>query len=196
MKRFKVLFGQRRFQVLATMAILLLAVSVVMASGANFTSTSANPGNVFTAGNLKHTNSRDGVSLVWANNSLMKPGDISTGSVGITNDGDVAGVFTLSTSNLADTINIPGGRALSEDLYLTVVEKDSGGVVLRTVYSNVRLNNVTPFTLGSFASGESRTYDFSVEFKDNGAPGGPNAGDNLYKRAQTSIQFDWEAVTS
>ena len=48
MKRFKILFGQRRFQVLATMAVVLLAVSVVIASGANFTATSANPGNVFT----------------------------------------------------------------------------------------------------------------------------------------------------
>ena len=58
MKRFKILFGQRRLQVLVALAALLLAVSVVIGSGASFTSTSANPSNVFTAGNLSHSNSK------------------------------------------------------------------------------------------------------------------------------------------
>ena len=52
MKRVKVLLGRRRMLVLATMAVLLLAVGVIVASSASFTATSANPGNVFTAGIL------------------------------------------------------------------------------------------------------------------------------------------------
>src|SRR5450756_1519584 len=66
MKRMKFLFGQRRMQVLLTLAVLLLAASVVIGSGANFTSTSANAGNVFTAGNLSHLNSNDGTYILRA----------------------------------------------------------------------------------------------------------------------------------
>ena len=50
MKRMKVLFGQRRIMVLATLAILVLTAAALVASSASFTATSANPGNVFTAG--------------------------------------------------------------------------------------------------------------------------------------------------
>ena len=53
-------------------AILVIAASAVVGSGAVFTSTSANPANVFTAGNLHHTNSRDGSAILTA--SSMKPG--------------------------------------------------------------------------------------------------------------------------
>ena len=52
MKRMKVLFGQRRVMVLATLAILVLVAAALVASSASFTATSANPGNAFTAGVL------------------------------------------------------------------------------------------------------------------------------------------------
>ena len=54
MKRFKVLFGNRRMMVLLTLAILVLAATALVASSASFTATSANAGNVFTAGSLSH----------------------------------------------------------------------------------------------------------------------------------------------
>ena len=50
MKRMRVLFGQRRMQLLATAAVLLLAVGVVVGSGANFSTSAASAGNTFTAG--------------------------------------------------------------------------------------------------------------------------------------------------
>ena len=56
------------------LAVLLLAVSVVIGSGANFTSQSANPSNTFTAGNLTHLNSKNGAALFTV--TKMKPGDI------------------------------------------------------------------------------------------------------------------------
>ena len=87
MKRIKVLLGQRRFQVLVTMALLLLAVSVVIGSGANFTATSANPGNVFTAGALSIGNFKsdgstpNGGSLIEnLTASNMKPTDSISGT--------------------------------------------------------------------------------------------------------------------
>ena len=56
MKRMKVLFGNRRMMVLLTLAILVLAATALVASSASFTATSANPGNMFTAGNLSLDN--------------------------------------------------------------------------------------------------------------------------------------------
>ncbi len=50
MKRMRVLFGQRRMQLLVTAAVLLLAAGVVVGSGANFSTSAASPGNTFTAG--------------------------------------------------------------------------------------------------------------------------------------------------
>ena len=82
MKRFKVLFGQRRFQVLATMAVLLLAASVVVASGASFTSQSANAANVFSSGTLAMTNTPTGFT---ATVSHMVPADSYTGTIVIQN---------------------------------------------------------------------------------------------------------------
>ena len=52
MKRMKILIGKRRVMVIATLAILVLAAAALVASSASFTATSANPGNVFTAGGL------------------------------------------------------------------------------------------------------------------------------------------------
>ena len=43
MKRMKVLFGQRRIMVLATLAILVLTAAALVASSASFTAQSANP---------------------------------------------------------------------------------------------------------------------------------------------------------
>ena len=54
MKRMKVMFGQRRIMILATLAILVLAAAALAASSASFTATSANAGNVFTAGTPVH----------------------------------------------------------------------------------------------------------------------------------------------
>ena len=54
MKRMKVLFGNRRMMVLLTLAILVLAATALVASSASFTATSANPGNMFTAGASDH----------------------------------------------------------------------------------------------------------------------------------------------
>src|SRR5665647_3362805 len=95
MKRMKFLFGQRRMQVLLTLAVLLLAASVVIGSGASFTSTSANPGNIFTAGNLKHTSTGEAMTV-----SKLKPDDkwVTAGTVTVTNTGDVDGACLLYTS--------------------------------------------------------------------------------------------------
>jgi spore coat-associated protein N len=188
MKRMKVLFGQRRLQVLVAMAALLLAVSVVIGSGASFTSTSANPSNVFTAGNLSHSNSKAGAAILTA--PKMKPGDVVTGSVTITNDGDLPGTFTLSTSNMTDTAVAPYTGKLSDVLTLKIMDGAT------QIYSGA-IKSVGTITLpgGAWAPTVAHTYDFTVTFPDGGTPTGALLNDNSYKKATMSIEFDWMATS-
>jgi hypothetical protein len=185
MKRMKFLFGQRRMQVLLTLAVLLLAASVVIGSGANFTSTSANPGNVFTAGNLSHLNSKDGAYILTADK--MKPGQTVTGSVTLTNDGDIAGTFSFAKvmvvgSNVLGT----GGGDFRTKLDLTIKEGS------KTIWTG-KIGDTIPaanMDLGTWAPAATHTYDFTVTFPDGGSGG----ADNAYKKASIAVEFDWTAV--
>jgi hypothetical protein len=192
MKRFKVLFGQRRFQALITIAAIMLAASVVVASGANFTSTSANPSNVFTAGNLSHYNSNAGSAIFTV--TKMKPGDKAPGTVVITNDGDMPGTFTLTNSSVSDAVGTPALSALlTVKIWSTkLLPLPAGTKTL--IYGGDGLAaiavGVNPaLSLGTFADGESRQYDFEVTF-----PNGESAHDNPYKKASMSVNYDWTAV--
>jgi spore coat-associated protein N len=171
---------------LLTASILLVAAATAVGSGAVFTSSSANPSNVFSAGNLHHSNSKDGSAVLTA--SKMKPLDTAQGTVTIQNDGDIAGTFSLVTSNLTDTAGANGGK-LSQVLRLQIVDQTSG----TTIY-NGALNAVGTLSCGTFAAGASHTYQFTVTFPDGGVPSGPSAGDNAYKASSVSIEFDWTEV--
>ena len=187
MKRMKFLFGQRRMQVLLTLAVLLLAASVVIGSGANFTSTSANAGNVFTAGNLSHTNDAD--ALLDLSGVKLKPDDrwVSVGSVTLTNDGDIDGAFTLATSDLVDTPGAGHSAYLSNVLWLRVMRGTT------EVYNGL-ISGVDTADARTIRAGDPATYKFAVMFPDTGAPGGANLGDNRFKGASLTIDFDLEAV--
>jgi hypothetical protein len=196
MKRIKVLFGQRRLQVLVAMAALLLAVSVVIGSGANFTSTSANPSNVFTAGSLTHTNSKQGAAILTA--TLMKPGDMRSGTVVITNTGDLPGAFTLTNSNVLNpvlpAVTVPVSTPFSNLLTVKIFETGLLPLPVGTrtqIYGGTSgaVLGVNPaVSLGTFAPGESHQYDFEVTF-----PAGTPAHDNPYQKASASLQYDWTA---
>ena len=58
MQRFAPVWHASPQKMVGVLFALLLAAMMAVGSGANFNSTSANPGNVVTAGNLKHTNTR------------------------------------------------------------------------------------------------------------------------------------------
>ena len=79
MKRMRVLFGQRRVMVLVTLTILVLAAAALAASSASFTATSANPGNMFTAGNL--IASPTARRLESTPSLMMRQADSTTGTV-------------------------------------------------------------------------------------------------------------------
>lgn len=189
MRRQERLTRQRRHTWLVLglpVAVLAIVASAVVGSGASFTSSSANPANVFTAGNLHHTNSKAGSAILTA--SLMKPGDTASGTVTIANDGDLAGTFSLTTSNLADTPGANGGN-LSNVLQLQIVDQTTS----TTIYSGA-INAVGTVSAGSFGAGVSHTYEFTVTFPDGGTPGSDTTGDNAYKSSSMSIEFDWNEV--
>jgi len=188
MKRMKFLFGQRRMQVLLTLAVLLLAASVVIGSGANFTSQSANPSNTFTAGNLKHSNSRDTAAILTADK--MKPGDKAPGTVTITNDGDIAGTFVLSNTSVVD-LPLPAlSTLLTVKIYETKVLPIPGAETQIYGGESGALIGVNPnLTLtGAFAVDEKRSYRFEVTF-----PNGTADHDNPYKQSSLSLEYDWTA---
>ena len=175
---------------LAALAALLVAGAVAVGSGANFTSQSANPGNVFTAGTLTHSNSNSGAAILTA--SAMKPGSTATGTVTIANTGSVPGTFSLAESNPAHTDGPNGGNLLG-NLNLTVTDVTPGSTAAQ-VYTG-KLNGLSPTSLGTWRPSASHTYQFVVSFPDGGQPATATTGDNAYQGSSASVEFDWSATS-
>src|SRR3954453_13198795 len=105
MQRVSALWQASPRKVISALFILSLAAMMAVASGASFTSTSANAGNVVTAGILTHGNTKAPGAILSV--SKLTPGNSDSGYTDITNTGDVPGVFTLTRSNVvnSDTTN-------------------------------------------------------------------------------------------
>jgi len=193
MKRVGVMLSRHRYMTLAAVALLLAAGAVAAFSGAAFSYKTANPLNTFTAGTLTHTNSESG-SAILKLDPLMKPGAVRTGTVTITNTGNLDGKFYLSMSNLTNVRSGTYGGNLSDVLTLKVVDTTTA----TTVYENAlkdfpRTGTLdVPLSLGTFtAGGGVHTYEFTVTFPDGGVPPANDEGDNIYQNAQLTVQFDW-----
>lgn len=175
---------------LAALAMSLAAVGLVVGSGADFTSATANPSNTFSSGTLSHTNSKSNAAILTA--SAMKPGGTATGSVTITNTGSLAGTFSLSKSNLTNPVLGTGSERLSDQLDLLIRDGST------TVYTGklgamgtIALDGdtVTAGTQPFGASGSptaAHTYDFTVTL--------PSATGNAYQGTSMSVQYDWSAT--
>lgn len=178
--------GHRRLVMMGGLfaATVVIASAFLVGSGAVFTSTSANPSNVFTAGVFTHTNSNNAAAILTA--SLMKPGDAKTGTVTIKNTGDLGGDFTVTMTKTADTAGANGGS-----LYNVLKLKIDDGAT--TVY-NGNLKDFSSNALGTYAPNDTHTYTFTVTFPDGGTPGSNTTGDNAYQGSSTTVQFTWTAV--
>ncbi len=182
-------------RVLLSISALALASTALVASGANFTAQSANPDNQFTAGDLQHSNSKDGAAILTA--TKMVPGGApAVGTVDIANSGDVAGAFTLAAQGLTDTD--AGGDAgttkLSGKLDLKIEDLGDPAVTPApapvTVYTGKK-DGLPTTALGSFAVGEKHRYRFTVSFPDSGVKG----AENVYKRDSAKVTFAWESAS-
>jgi spore coat-associated protein N len=190
MKRMKVMIGKRRMMVLLTLTVLVLAAAALIASSASFTATSANPGNVFTAGNLGMTNDRAGNPIVTFTTPKMRPGDTVNGTVKISNTGDVPGAFTLTKSVLT------GSAALAGKLDLLIQEVDStGATVLATPYNAKLGGAISGLSLGTWAGPSTHYYKFTVTWDNSNSPAQDTA-DNLLMGASCSYGFTWDAVAN
>jgi spore coat-associated protein N len=187
MKRFKVLFGQRRFQVLITIAALLLAAGVIIASGANFTA-QATATVSLTAGDLAITASPAGnVVSLDPHYNLMRPGDVAEGDVTISNTGNVPGELYLS--------QVAGG---SDPLHMgdkLTLHITGGGFDQTTTLSTGFSDVDTGVKLA--ANTGSQTFHFTVTWtnEDPGNHSFPDP-DNIYMGTSCSYDFAWVAVAN
>jgi hypothetical protein len=199
MTRTRILFSRRRFQLLATLTALLLAVGVVIASSASFTARSANPRNVFSTGDLVMKNRSDGMSVTVAN---MVPGDWHDGAVTITNTGVANGRFFLEPVTITeDTM----GGEFSGQLRLTVTEVDPGETLVAsigpiilpegTVLYTGPLSGLERVDLGVWDIDEQHKYAFNVAFPDQGRDEDGDGVDNRFMGASTTADFYWSAVS-
>src|SRR4051794_18627467 len=156
------------------------AVSVAAVGGtfANFTATPTSiASNAFAAGQLTMTRSGTGAVL---NADTMKIGDTTTGSITITNTGNLAGSYTLQGSS-------SGSAALAGQLHL-VVYKDTDGS--GTPIYDGALGSFSA-GLGTFAaSGGAHTFYFHASLPTTGS----DAGDNLLQGLSASETFTWSAT--
>jgi spore coat-associated protein N len=192
MQRITALWQASPLKLVSALFVLSLAAMMAVASGASFTSTSANAGNIVTAGNLTHSNSKAPGAIL--NVSGLKPGESQNGTVDITNTGDVDGVFTLSKSGVVDSDT---DNPLSDKLNLLVQDlgDPASPSAPATLYDGP-LGAMGARPLGTFAADEAHQYKFTVTFPDGGTPAGPTTGDNAYKGDDVTVQYDWESVSN
>ena len=185
MSRFKVLRANPR-RSLAAMATLLIAVGVTAASGANFSATSANPANTFTAGTMTIQNSKAPGAILTASN--MKPGDPATkGVVDIKNTGSLAGAFTVGKTALT---NSDGSNPMAAKLNVILTDcgtdLDCAAGTNSVKYTGTLAAMGTGIALSSFAANEERRYEFSVALDAS--------ADNNYQGDNSVATFTWDAV--
>lgn len=132
---------------IGALATILAASGVAVGSGASFSSQTENPGISATSGTLKMTNSKPDASTFATNPTNLKPGDVRSSTVTITNSGTLKSIMTL---DVAGTSSFSEGKMKLEVLDGTsVVYTDSDAVLTQG-----------PIALGStpWNAGEARTY--------------------------------------
>ena len=116
-----------------------------------------------------------GAAILTANG--MAPGDVRTGSIDVTNIGDMSGTFALATTGLTPT-------PLAHELDLEVRDV-SVGRTPAVVYSG-KLDALSSVALGDMAQGEAHRYRFSVSL--------PASADDSYQGTSSAVTFLWSAT--
>lgn len=136
-------------------------------------------------GSMAVTDSRGEGAIFDLDN--IAPGVSGAGEVTITNSGAAPGTLSLASTGLSDDPGRYGGL-LSQRLELRVEEIGPGPP--EQVYSG-GIAAMPDLQLGTLASGQSRTYRFTVSMLDGGAPTSPFVDDNTYQEASTGIGYRW-----
>ena len=179
MSRYAYLRSRPR-RVLSALATFLLAAGVAVGSGANFTASSPNASNAFSAGTLTMTNTASG-AIVTMNN--MRPGDSQSGTVDIANSGSLSGTFSLGEANVT-------GATLAGQLDLSVVDcgdVTSANCAAGTSLYSGKFDSLPSTGLGTLAAGQGHRYKFTVTL--------PTSTGNAFQGTSASAEFDWSATT-
>ena len=75
MQRISALWHESPLKIVSALFVLSLVAMMAVASGASFTSTSANPGNIVTAGTMSHSNSKADDTILEVTG--LKPGRVA-----------------------------------------------------------------------------------------------------------------------
>lgn len=180
MQRTAVLWRASPARLVAALFALMLAAAMAVGTGANFNSTSANVGNVVTAGIIDHDNNGSSLSI-----TKLMPGTPKSGDIQLQNTGDDAGSSYLRASNLVDTAG-PGGGDLSPVLDLEIRDTVTGTVVF-----DDKLDQLATVDLGAWPAGDTRNYRFTVELPDTG----PSGADNEFMQSSVSLDLGWELTS-
>ncbi|MEO5651947.1 MAG: hypothetical protein ABIN79_11065 [Marmoricola sp.] len=157
-------------KILIPLATMLVAGAVAVGSGATFTSQSASAVAV-TSGILKHANDKNAQTLTAVK---LKPGDVQTGSLKITNDGTLDSTLTLQET--ADASTFTAG-----DLKLEITQ---AGVATPLFTGNFgALDNTTKVDLGALPVGASTTVTFKISMPQTAG------NENQAKSASASYQY-------
>jgi hypothetical protein len=180
---------------LATLATVLAAVGVTVASGADFTASSANPANVFSTGTLSMNNSAANGAVLTAAN-LRPGGTPANGTVDIANTGSLSGTFSLTRGTPVDS---DATNPLSAKLNVTVTDcgafsgataPNCGDGDDTTVYTGTLAQMGTTghaiASLGTYAASAKHRYQFSV--------GLDSSADNNYAGDSSTVAFTWNAA--
>ena len=174
---------------IAMLGAVLLAAALTVGSGANFNASSANANNVIAAGIVAVNNPSAGSAALTVTG--LAPGHSGTGSLDLSNSGDIAADWSLTASKLVDA---PTSPALSAKLALLVEDLGdpacaSSCPAVATVYSGT-LKAFSTVALGTWAPGAKHRIRFTVTMPD----GGDDGSDNVYQGARSTLDLTWTAV--
>jgi hypothetical protein len=174
----------------AIRALVVAAAAGLLAWGASGAFASDAPprvGALAAAGALQLVSDADGVAILTA--AGLKPGQSASGTVRLTNTGDLDGQLDLLQTAVADVPGAGGGR-LSSALMLQVQDISGGSPVV--AYSGP-LAGLGLATIGSLHAGEERVYRIVATLPDTGVPAGPTTGDNSLQGASMRVTWTWQA---
>lgn len=167
--------ARRSRRLLVPLATLAAAGALVVGSGADFSSSSANSQSVVTSGTLTQTNSRADQAIF--NVSNIKPGDTVTGSVTITNTGSLPALFSVTETDTGTFVD----RTL---LSMTITQ--GATTVYSGPFGGATVNSAEKIELGTFLKGEARTYDYTVTLAQSAT--------NVEQNKTANASYTWDAI--
>ena len=184
MQRLSALAAHPR-RTLGALAVVLAAVGITVGSGADFTASAANPGNVFATGSLSIGNTP---STALFNATGMKPGDDATGTVDIENTGTLSGDFELATANATGDTSLLGELdAVVDDCGTWSGATPPSCSSPDNVYTG-KLNALTGSSLGTYAGSTKHRYSITVTL--------PSGTGDSFQGKSAQVDFAWSATQS